>query len=30
MAALNELEERLKALNFLPDTYVTYYMRGIS
>jgi hypothetical protein len=28
IAALNELEERLKALRILPDTYVTY-LRGL-
>jgi hypothetical protein len=28
MAAKNELEERLKALNFLPQTYITY-LRGL-
>jgi hypothetical protein len=28
MAVMNELEERLKALNFLPQTYVTY-LRGL-
>jgi hypothetical protein len=28
MAALNELEERLKALNFLPDTYIRHLPEG--